>query len=499
MLALLHTHHPGHNIEEGFTLETVVLELARFLGIAPDEANRRCRTYSPLMMADKWKEANPQTADEVKQFYVNTDLYLYELAGWNESPEYKKRIAPLMNYHGKRILEIGGGIGSACIAMALNGNDVTYFDINQYNTDFAHLRFNERYLSIKQVDKLDGLRDFDIVVAIDTLEHIHKDDLPKMIKDISSMLKDGGFLYCRSNFAQQETFPMHFDNEKLIEELCNKNELWAITRGDFMKGRMTNGVQLGICLATPYIREELVRNLSEIETPVNTPITTSKAAGVDNARNQIVRQLKRDWLFFMDSDQRFPPGVVKRLMSWNVDIISGLVFKRTEEPVPMAYKYCWEEGKGHYYKPMVSEIGEYLEDHEAAWKDKKGPMLLPPTFKGKSILLEVDGIPAGCLLINKRVFDAIGDPWFKTDEGTRAGEDFYFCRKAQEKGFKIYVDPGVICSHYAEEERDIRHFEAWAAKADFPWLDPGAKERGFKGTGPLPPTVYPEQVLRKVA
>ncbi len=483
-------------------MESVVLELARYLQITPEETLRRLQTYTPRLMADDWNRDRPDTAELVREFYRTTDKYLYELPGWNLTPEYRARIAPLLIYRNKKILEIGAGIGSLCIALALNGNDVTYYDINEHNRAFARQRFAERYLDIKIVDSLTGLRDYDLVVAIDTLEHIHKDDLPQLVRDIAGCLADGGIFYHRSNWGQQDVFPMHYDHSSLLDKLMADNKMFATTRGDYMKGTMTRGVQIGIPLSSDYVSDRLFKNMSLLETPPGSVLTTTKVRGIDHARNFIVKELKRDWLFFMDSDQSFPPGILKRLMSWNRDIVSGLVFKRTEEPVPMFYKYCWEEGKGHYYKPMVTEIGEYLMEHKDLIKDSAGPILLPPTFNGKTVLLEVDGVPGGCLLVNKRVFDAIKEPWFQCDEGTRAGEDFYFCRKAQEAGFKIYGDPGAICSHFAEEERDYRHFLSWAMPADFPfpWLDPGAKPRGWKGKPgePLPPNVYPEQIIRKV-
>ena len=41
-------------------------------------------------------------------------------------------------------------------------------------------------------------------------------------------------------------------------------------------------------------------------------------------------------------------------------------------------------------------------------------------------------------------------PYYKTvyqQDGSRLGEDVYFCKKAQASGFKLWVDPSVVCGH----------------------------------------------------
>lgn len=168
----------------------------------------------------------------------------------------------------------------------------------------------------------------------------------------------------------------------------------------------------------------------------------------------------------MDSDQTFPPGALERLMSWDKEIVAGLVFQRTGAPVPMFYKYSHLEDKGHWYEPLIQTIGDYLVQHRDLWPQaKKGAILLPP---GPG-LLELDGVSAGCLLVHRRVFEAIEEPWFKWNEEWHAGEDFYFCRKAQQAGFKIWGDPSVVCGHITEYRRSIQHFMAWSEKTEFPW------------------------------
>jgi 2-polyprenyl-3-methyl-5-hydroxy-6-metoxy-1,4-benzoquinol methylase len=447
-------------------LETIIKELARFLSTGEEEAAKKVKEYSVKKMAADWEKAPHGTAEEVREFYRTTDNYLYELPTWNSGKTFYEQIRPLLIYREKKILEIGAGIGSLCISLALNGNRITYYDINEKNREFAQQRFADRMLPIEIVESLNGLKDFDIIVAIDTLEHIHPDDLRPLMKEIFSMLTKDGFLYSRSNFGQQNAYPMHYDHATTIKKLAEEIGFTLLPNGDYTKKKAAKGIMLGIPIRAYSIHNEVFRRIMDMEFPIGTTVTTVEGKPVDVARNEIVKKLDRDWLFFMDSDQTFPPGAVARLLSWNKEIVAGLAFKRTGEPIPMFYKYRYEQEKGKYYQPLTMEVGEFLEKHKDLWWNAPhGAVVLPP---GPG-LLECDGVSAGCLLVHRRVFDAISEPWFKCSEGLQSGEDFDFCRKAQAAGFKIYGDPSVICGHISEYNRSAKHFWIWSMKEPWPF------------------------------
>jgi len=450
------------------SMETTVQELARFLGEDVDDVKQKVMQYHPRQLAEEWKAAPHESADDVREFYKGAQSYLYELVAWNHTPQFFDRIQPLLHYRERKILEIGAGNGSLCISLALNGNKVTYCDISERLFEFAAQRFHDRLLPIEMVKSLKGQRGFDMVVAIDFFEHVHKDALPGLLKEITACLKDGGFLYHRSNFGQQGLFPMHFDHSAYFEEMALGAGLVSRPGGDLVKQKESKGVQISIPVRGHEHKASLTRDIMALDCPPHARIVTCEDYPVDIARNKLVKQLNRDWLFFMDADQTFHPDTLKRLMQWNMNIVSGITFKRVGEPIPMVYQYRYEVGQGHYYLPMVKEIGEYLTKFKEELKDKTGAIVGPPFA-----LLECDGVSTGCLLIHRRVFDAIEEPWFECDPGTKGGEDFNFCRKAQEAGFKIYADPSVMTGHYSEYVRGFEHFNCWADKAPFPW---GAEE-----------------------
>lgn len=62
-------------------------------------------------------------------------------------------------------------------------------------------------------------------------------------------------------------------------------------------------------------------------------------------------------------------------------------------------------------------------------------------------LVEVDLVGAGCVAIHRRVIEALEPPWFKDDVWRSAGEDFLFCERARQAGFKVAVNFDLTCDH----------------------------------------------------
>lgn len=442
------------------SFDLTVRELARFLERPYEEVLAEVKSYTVKKAADIWKQANPKTAEDVERFYRDRgDYYLYELIPWNyENDVYKSWNSPLLSYRGRKIVEIGAGIGTLCIQLAYAGNDVTYCDINPTLRAFAEMRFKERGLYIPIVSDLKGLRDFDIVVANDFFEHIHKDKLPDLLKDIAGCLKDKGFVYHRSNFKQQEIFPMHFDHSEYFLKMARDANLIERANGDLVKGGESRGVHIGLpCLGE--IPDEWFYSFMGLHKPSSLKLSKVSNRPADVARNQIINELEKDWLFLMDADQTFAPETLDKLMSWDLPIVSGLYFKSPGAPYPHCYQYAYQgsanqEKNAHFYSPIVNPIAHFLLKHKDKLKGGEA-IILPST---KEDLIECDGIGAGCILVHRRVLDAIEPPWFQYNEGTNIGEDFYFCRKVQAAGFKIYVDPGVICGHKAKGLIGAEHF-----------------------------------------
>jgi hypothetical protein len=79
---------------------------------------------------------------------------------------------------------------------------------------------------------------------------------------------------------------------------------------------------------------------------------------------------------------------------------------------------------------------------------------------------EVGSIGMGVMLIKRNVFEKLTEPWFETPWRTDArgyiGEDIFFCRKAQDAGYKIWIDHDV--------SKEIGHIGTFEFKHDHTWM-----------------------------
>ena len=155
-------------------------------------------------------------------------------------------------------------------------------------------------------------------------------------------------------------------------------------------------------------------------------------------RNRLVKAfLESDCthMLCLDADLGWHSEVVKKFIDYDEPFVAGVYPSRKET--------CF------VFRPALKEDGSIRQS-------EKG-------------LLEMEYIPAGFMLIRREVFEAIiakfpelyfkpklpeGNPedghcFFNTEiwEGEFWGEDYYFCRKAREAGYKIWVDPTVQFNH----------------------------------------------------
>jgi len=171
-----------------------------------------------------------------------------------------------------------------------------------------------------------------------------------------------------------------------------------------------------------YLRilEDDPRYFTKTRTPAVKPI--------DHSRNVIVRDFLEsgfDYLLMIDSDV-IPLRNVLDLVQLDKDIIGC--------PCPQ-----WNE----------------VDDFPLYWivMDEVPGGYKPVTEERQQGLREVDAVGSGCILIARRVLKKIKAPFERkwTKKGIQdLGLDFYFCKKAKKKGFKVWVDWNYYCSHWVK-------------------------------------------------
>lgn len=212
---------------------------------------------------------------------------------------------------------------------------------------------------------------------------------------------------------------------------------------------------------------------------------------VDMARNMVVETVLEHYpdtthIFFMDSDQMFPPGALQRLLERDLDIVGGTYFARTETPIPHAYRFSHEDEdeKGfvrQWYRTLGAEFAKWWNGRPD--KTPRPHAWVYPDWDGS--LVKCDALATGCLLVKVGVFRAMAGPWFECWPGSVGGEDFDFCRKAREAGFQVWGDFSVQCGHEAQMvfvgAEDFAETYALGTPDEYNFIDPVLVEAGPNG------------------
>jgi|TARA_Y100000310_G_C20418487_1_gene685508 GT2 family glycosyltransferase len=152
--------------------------------------------------------------------------------------------------------------------------------------------------------------------------------------------------------------------------------------------------------------------------------------------NEVIYKHKDyDYMMWVDSDMVFQPSDFEKLLSHNVDIVSGFYYTQdgnTIYDIPNNYACIGLNGE----KISRWEVNKYFSDG----------LSLNYNFNTDSPngLIQVKANGMGWMLVKKGVFESIEDPF---DMSMKKGEDIIFQTKALEKGFKSYVDPSVVVGH----------------------------------------------------
>jgi len=139
------------------------------------------------------------------------------------------------------------------------------------------------------------------------------------------------------------------------------------------------------------------------------------------ARNEVVKQAlstEADYVCWCDSDVVLPPFAFTELLRPGHDFVTGIYFQRHPPHFPLIA----------HFQPEKETFAWFVD-----WPD--------------NVVAPIDGCGFGCLITSTAMLRKIEPPWFKYE---KFSEDFDFCLKAANAGFKLFVHTGVICGHLAD-------------------------------------------------
>lgn len=122
-----------------------------------------------------------------------------------------------------------------------------------------------------------------------------------------------------------------------------------------------------------------------------------------------------DYIWWVDSDMKFPIDTPLRLLSRKKDIV-GVNYRRRRFP-------------NANFTGMSGSPGSYT---EFVTNDNSPAMEL------------IDVLPHGCVMVKRSVYETIPQPHYLQEYipslNLEIGEDIYFCQQAQKAGYQIWCD-----------------------------------------------------------
>ena len=187
-----------------------------------------------------------------------------------------------------------------------------------------------------------------------------------------------------------------------------------------------------------------------------------ETTNIPHGRNQIVRifleDTNADWLWFVDTDQRFDPDVLERMLA-SAD--------PDTRPILGALVFSFSRGDGQEIVPTLWTIQD---DQIARIMQVPDQDVVPLAATG-----------TGCVLVHRKVFEAVRDmqipgqsktfgetswPWFQYSDWIAdgkpdvMGEDLTFFLRATAAGFVTHVDTRIEVGHVKRKEIGRAEYQA---------------------------------------
>lgn len=193
---------------------------------------------------------------------------------------------------------------------------------------------------------------------------------------------------------------------------------------------------------------------------------TFDAHPISLARNEAVKEFlespfKFTHLFFIDSDSVPKADIIVRLLQHKKPVASGWYLDRGGHGLPVVLKII-AKNTPKCVACLVKHPEKFPE-----WRAYKLDELLIGQKEKNSSLVKVDGVGAGCLLIERDVFSKLEKPYFYEDHLSvhSFGEDLWFGLNCKVHRIPIYVDLNALVEHWSWGLIGERHVKALLQKS----------------------------------
>lgn len=168
------------------------------------------------------------------------------------------------------------------------------------------------------------------------------------------------------------------------------------------------------------------RSLQSLVAPKGSSMAQAAGSELPSNRNGLAKAMSGDWLFCLDDDMVIPPNTLQKLLR---TLYSG--------PYDVVSAFCLRRGQP--YDALV-----YMDDPVL---DPTGVRPWVPDDRTGVVEIKAGGL--GGVLIRRRVFEALEQPYFRVGqvEAAHFHEDVEFFHRVRAAGFRCAVDLDCPVGH----------------------------------------------------
>ena len=151
------------------------------------------------------------------------------------------------------------------------------------------------------------------------------------------------------------------------------------------------------------------------------PIVATEGFNTAENRTWLVAQASKQdctHIFFLDDDMVYEPGTLDVLLKHDKDVIGATYANRRGDGVVTGFREDVKESKSKPFKVVA--------------------------------------LGGGCMLVNMKVFEKIGKPWFWYDVAKEGfvvmSNDWWFCGRAYDANIDVWVEPKIHPKHIGKKE-----------------------------------------------
>lgn len=413
-------------------------------------------------LAQEWEQRSPSSPAEIADFYVNAQHYKEDLDNWHQFPSRLEWTDAIIRAaHACKavsILDIGAGAGHDITALR-NDNRNYWVEAIEPNKILQEHLLNKVPVQIVHDDftsvgdpELNGVNIFDMIYCIDVLEHLP--DPEALLSDAIKHLKSNG-IFIEATATDDIDTPLHlsslrgWDPAKFLDEhgfvleaSVDRLRIWhrkSETR--------TSDPSLLLC-AYRTVGAETAAVLTQL-TKKNWRFSIHLGdALVSRVRSIAVsewyQQDAGDVFLMIDDDILFAPEDAQKIID---------LARETKSIASAAYPV---RGATHFASriPYTElKFGMGTEPCEITWA---GTGFI--AVHRDVIDAIVKTMPL-CIMHSHLWFWPMFQPfvWHNEDKGydEYLSEDWAFCERARQLGFKVWLDPSVILTHVGSKQYTV--------------------------------------------